>query len=59
MNGLNNGGEIMTANINSDMYQRGYDNIAVCFSYIPDFKTEQDKIDYTAGSKKAMEDEKK
>ena len=43
-------------NIHSEMYRRGYDNIAVCFSYIPDFKTEQDKIDYTAGSKKAIEE---
>ena len=43
-------------NIHSEMYQRGYDNIAVCFAYIPEFKTEQDKIDYTAGSKKAITD---
>ena len=43
-------------NVHNEMFQRGYDNIAVCFAYIPDFKTEQDKIDYTAGSKKAIEE---
>ena len=35
----------------SAMYQHGYNNAAVAFSYIPDFKTPQEKIDFEAGLK--------
>jgi hypothetical protein len=34
----------------TEMYKRGYDNAAICFAYIPNFKNEQDIIDYTVGS---------
>lgn len=34
----------------TEMYKRGYDNTAIYFAYIPDFKNQQDILDYTAGS---------
>lgn len=33
------------------MYQRGYDNAAISFSYIPDFKNSHEKADFEAGLK--------
>jgi hypothetical protein len=33
----------------TEMYKRGYDNTAIYFAYIPDFKNQQDIIDYTEG----------
>ena len=47
------------ANIHSDMYQRGYDNMAVAFAYIPDFKTPQEKEDYEAGAKAGLAERNK
>jgi hypothetical protein len=35
----------------SEMYQRGYDNAAVRFAYIPDFKTPEEKKDFELGMK--------
>jgi hypothetical protein len=38
-------------NKKSYMYQQGYDNAAICFAYIPDFKNTQEKIDFETGLK--------
>ena len=35
----------------SEMYQRGFDNASTAFSYIPDFKTKQEKLDFENGLK--------
>lgn len=35
----------------SEMYQKGYDNAAIRFSYIPHFKTDKEKQDFTRGLK--------
>lgn len=35
----------------SEMYQRGYENAAINFAYIPDFKSSQEKIDFENGLK--------
>jgi len=35
----------------SEMYQRGYDNAAIRFAYIPDFKTATEKADFERGMK--------
>lgn len=43
------------ANKKSEMYRKGYDNFAVSFAYIPDFKNEQEKIDFEAGAKDGFE----
>lgn len=32
------------------MWQRGYDNMAISFAYIPDFTNEQEKKDYENGA---------
>jgi hypothetical protein len=42
-------------NKNSDMYERGY-QCAQKFTYIPDFKTPQEKIDFEAGLKEGYKD---
>ena len=39
----------------SEMYQRGYDNAAISFAYIPDFKNIQDKKDFERGLKEGFE----
>jgi hypothetical protein len=36
------------ANKHSAMFQRGYDN-GITFAYIPDFKNQQEKVDFEAG----------
>ena len=36
-------------NINNEMYRKGYDNATICFAYVPDFKNDKDKQDYTKG----------
>ena len=38
-----------TANCESEMYQRGYDDSTIRFAYIPDFATKQNEIDWCAG----------
>ena len=35
----------------SEMYQRGYDNAAINFAYIPDFKSEKERLDFNRGLK--------
>ena len=35
----------------SEMYQRGYDNSAISFAYIPDFKSEKERLDFNRGLK--------
>jgi len=35
----------------SEMYQRGYDNAAISFAYIPDFKNQKEKADFERGLK--------
>jgi len=35
----------------SEMYQRGYDNAAISFAYIPDFKNEKERLDFSRGLK--------
>ncbi len=41
----------MTIDKHSIMYQAGYDCAAMVFSYLPDFKTPQEKLDFEAGLK--------
>ena len=43
--------ESLKPNKKSDMYQKGYDNAAISFAYIPDFRNVQEKIDFEAGLK--------
>lgn len=50
-------GTVKTYN-KSVMYQNGYDNVAVCFAYIPDFKNNKEKQDFEQGMKDAMEKNK-
>lgn len=40
----------MVANKKSEMYEKGYQN-TICFAYIPDFKNEQEKLDFETGLK--------
>lgn len=35
----------------SEMYQRGYDNAAISFAYIPDFRSEKERLDFSRGLK--------
>ena len=35
----------------SEMYQCGYDNAAISFAYIPDFKSEKERLDFNRGLK--------
>ncbi len=35
----------------SEMYQKGYDNAAISFAYIPDFQCDQEKKDFETGLK--------
>ena len=35
----------------SEMYQRGYDNVAIRFAYIPDFKNDKERKDFERGMK--------
>ena len=41
-------------NQHSWMYQRGYENAAVSWSYLPDFKNETDEKNYCAGYKAGL-----
>ena len=38
----------------SEMYQRGYDDMTICFSYIPEFVNEKEKQDYERGLKDGL-----
>ena len=42
----------------SDMYQRGYDNVAIRFAYIPDFKNDKEREDFMWGMSDAYNDKK-
>lgn len=44
-----------TANSNSQMYQHGYDFATKQATYIPDYKTAQEKVDFEAGLKRGYE----
>jgi|WetSurMetagenome_2_1015567.scaffolds.fasta_scaffold587762_2 hypothetical protein len=48
---VNESDETLKPNLKSDMFERGYDCAAVQFTYIPDFKNRQEKIDFEAGLK--------
>lgn len=39
----------------SEMYQRGYDNAAVRFAYIPDFKNEEQRLEFQRGMRDGFE----
>lgn len=48
----------MEHNKKSEMYRKGYENSAISFAYIPDFKNAQEKIDFEAGLKEGYENSK-
>ena len=35
----------------SEMYQRGYEDASIRFGYIPDFRSESERLDYNRGLK--------
>ena len=37
--------------LKSDMYQKGYDNAAIGFAYIPDFNGKEDSNEFSRGYK--------
>lgn len=41
----------MSINKTSPAYISGFENAAICFGYIPDFRTDADKLEYTQGLK--------